>query len=561
MKSYILYNNRQTTNTKPKTYSGKLKQFYPALRINCNSKSHIFIALKVKNRAMQTNASAKEILHILQRKIIFIAILFTSIGLLIDTSQQLSAFKWMIKQIGDKSFLYLVHSSKAVILNTIVIVSILVLIYMYLRRKMSITKVTIFYAIISCVSTAIPYLWIIQKPEAVIGYLLKDVVFFMIVIFIVSTCTLGRYIYHIAAFVVSMYLAISIVSGNVFLQENMLVFLFLILGFSYCLWEKDKILLQIVTRQNEEKLKIEELSSFKENMNSMLFHDIKVPLNNIITLSGSNARQSNIIQIQNQAGHVKRMLENMIDIASSSETKLDIRPSVFKISDLLEYACKQSHYHAQLKEISIIQTFGHEDFKMICDREMIERALINVIENAIKYSPEKGKIKIKAEKKDGYVYISIIDEGPGIKEDEKDKIFNLFYSSDYKGGKKSSGIGLAFCKMAVELHGGNLKLISPENGGSEFVFFLPCLWYVSNQKQNLENSEMKEFSEDVLNLFKPLVSELNKLKYYQTSEIYNLLNKVSFTDWDSQNKEIEIVRTMALSCDPDRYSTLLNQLI
>jgi signal transduction histidine kinase len=509
---------------------------------------------------MQTKASAKEILHILQWKIILIAILFTSVGLLIDSSQQLSAFKWIIKQIGDKSISYIVHNNKAVIINAIVIISILVLIYMHLRKKISITRVTIIYAIIVCFSTAIPYFWIIQKPEAVIGYLLKDIVFFMIVIFIVSTCTLGRFIFPVAAFVVSMYIAIAIISGNIFLQENMLVFLFMIIGFSYCLWEKDKILLQIVTRQNEEKLKIEELGSFKENMNSMLFHDIKVPLNNII-LTSSDKRHSNFGHIQNQAQNIKRMLENMIDIASSTDTKLDIKPSVFSISDLLEHACNQIYYQAGIKDLKINQTFGTIDFKMIGDRDMIERSLINVIDNAIKYSPEKGKIDVIASIKDGGACIRIIDEGPGINNDEKDKIFNLFYSSDHKGGKKSSGIGLAFCKMAVELHGGSLKLLNPEYGGSEFVFFLPCLWFGSDQIKDWKISEVKGFSEDVLNLFKPIVSELVKLKYYQTSEIYNLLNKVCLSDRDPLRKEIEIIRTMALNCDSEQYKNLLNQLL
>lgn len=514
-----------------------------------------------QNYAIKSIPSAKDILHDFQWYIILIAIILTSIGLLIDILQQLSAFMWIVKEVEENHLDYIVRNQYAVLLNIFVISSFIYLIIRLLKKRISIVKSTLIYATIICISTAIPYLWIIQKQEAVVGYLSRDLILFTITVFVVSTCTFGKYVYHVAIFAMIMCLIVALFSGNIFLQENIPMFLFMVAGFSFCLWKKDTLLHKIVTKQNEEKLKIKELSLFKENMNSMLFHDIKVPLNSIITLANSYSRLSNIKQIRNQAERVNRMLGNMIDIASYTETKIETKSTVFKVSELLIKVTQEAQFSAIDKEVRINHTYGMHDFNLSGDRDLIERAIINVVENAIKYSPKKSTINIIALNENDGISIRIIDEGSGIKEEEKDKIFNLFYSSGTpEEGKKSSGIGLAFCKMASEIHGGSLQVKTPDKGGSEFIFFLPCSRSEINHSIIQGNTEIQRFSEDVLNKFKPLLPQLNKLKYFHTSDIYTLLNTSDLDGNDSQYKELEELRSMALSCNYDKYTTLLNHL-
>jgi signal transduction histidine kinase len=109
------------------------------------------------------------------------------------------------------------------------------------------------------------------------------------------------------------------------------------------------------------------------------------------------------------------------------------------------------------------------------DRESLRRILVNIISNAITFSPRAGRITVAALSEDGQVRITVQDEGPGIPPDYRDRIFEKFgqVESRQSGRKYSTGLGLAFCKMAVEAHGGQIGVESEVGKGSAFWFTLP----------------------------------------------------------------------------------------
>jgi signal transduction histidine kinase len=442
----------------------------------------------------------------------------------------------------------------------VVITVFIILVYLLARKRIKVVHATLWYAFLVCLNNTIPYFWLTENQEAVAGYLWRDYVMFTILVFVVSTCTSGKYVYYVAVYAVLMSTVVALLSGNAFLQENIPMFLFTVSAFSFALWKKDTLLQKIVIRQREEKLKIEELSLFKEKMNYMLFHDIKVPLNSIIMEADALPKKSNTAQISLQAEKVKRMLSNMIDMASSSDAQLDLHSTTFSLYELLQKVTQESLYSNNKKEISIDYQPGDIDFELFGDRDLLERALINVIENAVKYSPGKGRILIRTEIVGDWITIGIRDQGPGIKDEDKDKIFQLFYSSgpDPDAGK-SSGIGLAFCRLVAEAHGGTIVLNSPEEVGSEFVFTLPIV-KEKTASQSTSRSELTEtYSSEIIKSLRPLVPRLSQLNYYQTSEIYSLLKSVSFKASD-RKMEFEEIKKKALSCNPEYYSDLINQL-
>ncbi|MCI0663457.1 MAG: ATP-binding protein, partial [Acidobacteria bacterium] len=104
------------------------------------------------------------------------------------------------------------------------------------------------------------------------------------------------------------------------------------------------------------------------------------------------------------------------------------------------------------------------------DTDLLKQALLNIIINGCQVMPHGGKLIVETGQDDGQIFISITDHGPGIPEDARDKIFNLYYTTKPKG----SGIGLAQAFRAVQLHNGRIKVESEVGAGTSFRIILPA---------------------------------------------------------------------------------------
>jgi signal transduction histidine kinase len=107
------------------------------------------------------------------------------------------------------------------------------------------------------------------------------------------------------------------------------------------------------------------------------------------------------------------------------------------------------------------------------DMDMIHRVLINLLENAIKYTPADGRITISARKEEEHVLIEVSDSGPGIATSDQQRIFEKYARIRRGSRSKGIGLGLAFCRLAVEAHGGKIWVESEPGQGSSFLFTLP----------------------------------------------------------------------------------------
>jgi signal transduction histidine kinase len=107
------------------------------------------------------------------------------------------------------------------------------------------------------------------------------------------------------------------------------------------------------------------------------------------------------------------------------------------------------------------------------DVDMIRRVLINLLENAIKFTRSGGRITVATHKTDDELVVSVKDSGIGIPADDRQRIFDKFIGINQVSRRKSRGIGLAFCRLAVEAHGGRIWVESEEERGSTFLFTLP----------------------------------------------------------------------------------------
>ena len=148
-------------------------------------------------------------------------------------------------------------------------------------------------------------------------------------------------------------------------------------------------------------------------------------------------------------------------------TVFDIHEVIKNTAAAFEGACKQRH-------ISIGLLFASKTLQVRADKRKIQQVLYNLLDNAIKFSPNDSEIKIETSEKNGKVFVSVKDRGFGIPKQSLAKIWDRFYKTDLSRGKdkKGTGLGLAIVKEIIQAHNENVNVVSTEGVGTEFTFSL-----------------------------------------------------------------------------------------
>lgn len=226
-----------------------------------------------------------------------------------------------------------------------------------------------------------------------------------------------------------------------------------------------------------------ELEQLRADLTAMVYHDLRGPLQAIhssLSMLGrmlanhDNNAILNFIQVGTRSTRqLSRMVESLLDIQRLEEGKAVLDRKTTSIHNLLAEAAQLVQPLAT--EASQRLTFDlHHDLPLIqVDADMILRVVTNLMENAIKYSPEGGRITLGASLDDTNVIINVTDSGPGIPHHMQRQIFDKFSRVKYSDAPKGVGLGLAFCRLAVEAHGGRIWVESEPDNGSTFCFSLP----------------------------------------------------------------------------------------
>lgn len=177
-------------------------------------------------------------------------------------------------------------------------------------------------------------------------------------------------------------------------------------------------------------------------------------------------------QICKQTEKLEFLMQSLTKMSRLESNIIALHPIPQNVSELLENAEAEAAAKAAEKGIQI-KVECAEDFSVICDRKWTEEALYNILDNAMKYSPQKSEIVIRTRGYEMYGAIMIKDEGMGIAESDVPKIFQRFYRGEEVSQEEGAGIGLYLSREIVRKQRGYIKVNSKPGQGSEFLVFLP----------------------------------------------------------------------------------------
>ena len=242
----------------------------------------------------------------------------------------------------------------------------------------------------------------------------------------------------------------------------------------------DDYMLQWIFRDITERKNLDQL---REDLTSMIFHDLRSPLSNVISsldviqasLPGTDDPEiQSLFDIATRSTvRIQRLTRSLLDINRLESGQPITNTEYFHPEILIQYTKQQLSTQAKAKNHQVKISIQKKIPEVIADRNMIERVLINLVQNAIKYTPSNGKIEIGAERIEDEIHLWVLDSGPGVDPAYIDRIFNKFTRFHPDERIKGLGLGLAFCRLAVEGHGGRIWVENLSGGGAKFTFTLP----------------------------------------------------------------------------------------
>ncbi len=248
---------------------------------------------------------------------------------------------------------------------------------------------------------------------------------------------------------------------------------------------KERRKAEVTLRETNRKLV--ETESLKEDLTNMIVHDMKNPLTNamlgidVIQLGSEQnlteqQRDSFTLVKRNQL-KLSEMITNLLEISKLETGALEINKIRVHLLDLINRTVDRFQPAMKAKELTMNSSIDPSVEWILCDDHLLDRVIANVLSNAIKHSHPGNEIIVRALPDEGKrgALISVQDFGEGIPKKYHQKIFEKFGQADMRelGQKTDTGLGLAFCKMAVEVMGGNISVESEPGKGSCFTFSLP----------------------------------------------------------------------------------------
>ena len=230
---------------------------------------------------------------------------------------------------------------------------------------------------------------------------------------------------------------------------------------------------------------LETTSRHKSEFLANMSHELRTPLNAIIGFSEVllermfgelNPKQDEYLQdIMTSGRHLLSLINDILDLSKIEAGRMELELTKFDLPAAMENALTLVRGRAEAHAIALTRDVDRRLGEFVADERKLKQVLVNLLSNAVKFTPEGGRVDVRAAPADGGVEISVSDTGIGIAPEDQEAIFEEFRQAggDYTRKREGTGLGLSLARKFVELHGGRLWVKSEMGNGSTFTFTLP----------------------------------------------------------------------------------------
>ncbi len=241
-----------------------------------------------------------------------------------------------------------------------------------------------------------------------------------------------------------------------------------------------------------------EREKLRSNLLRAISHDLRTPLTSIsgnagILISdgeGLNEDKKKLLytEIQNDSQWLVKLVENLLSITRIDSGVTDLRKNKEVLEDIIIEAVKYIRKNNALRKITT--DFTDEILQVEVDYQLIYQVMMNLLDNAVKYTEDKDSVDIYIGRKGQDAVVEVRDTGKGIKDEDKDRIFNLFYvgGNERSDGRRGMGIGLSLVKSVISLHGGKTFIRDNRPKGTVTGFTLPLAEGEGNEENKYSDS-------------------------------------------------------------------------
>jgi K+-sensing histidine kinase KdpD len=221
----------------------------------------------------------------------------------------------------------------------------------------------------------------------------------------------------------------------------------------------------------------------QRDLRAMTYHDLRAPLTAIqhsliaaerLMVKGDQDKATDALYTAGQsARQMGRMVKSLLDLERLEDGRAVVSRQSHNLQRLLNDAAELAIPLIRAADQRLAFDMDDNLPLVSVDSDMIARVIVNLAENATKYSPRGGTVTLSARAQPDFVVVSVIDTGSGIPMHLRDEVFDKYFRVKQDGTARGVGLGLAFCRLAVEAHGGRIWVDGAEGGGSIFAFTLP----------------------------------------------------------------------------------------
>jgi signal transduction histidine kinase len=230
---------------------------------------------------------------------------------------------------------------------------------------------------------------------------------------------------------------------------------------------------------------LEAASRHKSEFLASMSHELRTPLNAVIGFSEVlqqrmfgelTAKQAQYVDVILASGrHLLSLINDILDLSKVEAGRMELEPTTFDLRLALENTLALVRERAARHGLRLELAVDGELGQVTADERKVKQILLNLLANAVKFTPEGGSVEVRAARGDGAIEISVSDTGIGIAPEDHQVIFEEFrqVGTDYARKREGTGLGLALVKRLVELHGGRIQVASEVGKGSIFTVTLP----------------------------------------------------------------------------------------